>query len=107
MVLLLSVRILVLVRNLNNCMYYNKYYACTVFLLQYSNIPTFLGGCNIPGEEDSWDFGTGAGFYVDATQDPWKDNYQMYTYITEELSELIASNFPVKRNKQSIMGHRY
>lgn len=62
-------------------------------------------GCNIPGEEDSWDFGTGAGFYVDATQEPWKENYHMYTYVAEELPELIAANFPVKKNKQSIMGH--
>ncbi|XP_048458492.1 S-formylglutathione hydrolase [Rhincodon typus] len=41
-------------------------------------------GCNIQGEDDSWDFGTGAGFYVNATEDPWKTNYKMYTYITEE-----------------------
>lgn len=43
---------------------------------------------------------------MDATQDPWKSNYQMFTYITEELPDLIAANFPVKKNKQSIMGHR-
>ncbi|KAF3843709.1 hypothetical protein F7725_002558 [Dissostichus mawsoni] len=42
------------------------------------------GGCNIEGEDESWDFGTGAGFYVDATEDPWKKNYRMYSYITEE-----------------------
>uniref|UniRef100_A0A8J8Y847 S-formylglutathione hydrolase n=1 Tax=Callithrix jacchus TaxID=9483 RepID=A0A8J8Y847_CALJA len=45
-------------------------------------------GCNIKGEDESWDFGTGAGFYVDATEDPWKTNYRMYSYITEE-SKLI------------------
>ena len=45
-----------------------------------------LGGCNIKGEDDSWDFGTGAGFYVDATQDDWKTNYRMYSYITKEVS---------------------
>lgn len=43
------------------------------------------GGCNIEGEDESWDFGTGAGFYVDATQDPWKTNYRMYSYVTEEV----------------------
>lgn len=43
------------------------------------------GGCNIEGEDESWDFGTGAGFYVDATQEPWKTNYRMYSYITEEV----------------------
>ena len=43
------------------------------------------GGCNIEGEEDSWDFGTGAGFYVDATEEKWKSHYRMYTYITKEV----------------------
>lgn len=43
------------------------------------------GGCNIEGEDESWDFGTGAGFYVNATQDPWKTNYRMYAYVTEEV----------------------
>lgn len=46
----------------------------------------FSGGCNIEGEEDSWDFGTGAGFYVDATEDKWKQNYRMYSYVTKEVS---------------------
>lgn len=45
----------------------------------------FVGGCNIEGEEDGWDFGTGAGFYVNATQDKWKNNYRMYSYVTEEV----------------------
>lgn len=44
-----------------------------------------LGGCNIEGEDESWDFGSGAGFYVDATQEPWKTNYRMYSYVTEEV----------------------
>lgn len=47
--------------------------------------PPASGGCNIEGEDENWDFGTGAGFYVDATQDPWKTNYRMYSYITEEV----------------------
>ena len=38
------------------------------------------GGCNIEGEDDSWDFGTGAGFYVDATEEKWKSHYKMYSY---------------------------
>lgn len=66
-----------------------------------------LGEVNIPGEDDSFDFGSGAGFYVDATQDPWKKNYRMYSYVTKELPQLIAENFPVIPNMQSIMGHRY
>ncbi|KAF3825825.1 hypothetical protein GH733_006652 [Mirounga leonina] len=62
-------------------------------------------GCNIKGEDESWDFGTGAGFYVDATEDPWKTNYRMYSYVTEELPQLINANFPVDPQKMSIFGH--
>jgi S-formylglutathione hydrolase len=59
----------------------------------------------IPGEDDNWDFGTGAGFYVDATQAPWSNYYNMYSYIVEELPNLIALNFPIDTNKQGIFGH--
>ncbi len=59
----------------------------------------------IVGEDDDWDFGTGAGFYVDATSEPWKKHYQMYSYVVKELPELIAINFPVQTDKQSIFGH--
>ncbi|XP_067204905.1 S-formylglutathione hydrolase [Linepithema humile] len=62
-------------------------------------------GLNIPGENDSYDFGSGAGFYVDATCEPWKKNYRMYSYITKELPALINKEFPTLPNKQSIMGH--
>lgn len=54
------------------------------------------GGCNIEGEDESWDFGTGAGFYVDATQEPWKNNYRMYSYITEEVHLSSATCSPEK-----------
>ena len=47
-------------------------------------------GVNIPGEDDSYDFGSAAGFYVDATKEPWAKHYKMYTYITKELPELIS-----------------
>lgn len=47
----------------------------------------------------------GAGFYVDATQDPYKKNYRMYSYVTSELPSIIQANFPVLADKQSIMGH--
>lgn len=47
-----------------------------------------VGGCGIEGEDDSWDFGTGAGFYVDATEEKWKKNYRMYSYVTKEVSRL-------------------
>uniref|UniRef100_A0A2K5PCV7 S-formylglutathione hydrolase n=1 Tax=Cebus imitator TaxID=2715852 RepID=A0A2K5PCV7_CEBIM len=62
-------------------------------------------GCNAKGEDESWDFGTGAGFYADATEDPWKTNYRMYSYITEELPQLINANFPVDPQRTSIFGH--
>ncbi|XP_057310365.1 S-formylglutathione hydrolase-like [Hydractinia symbiolongicarpus] len=62
-------------------------------------------GCSIPGEDDSWDFGTGAGFYVDATEEKWKNNYRMYSYVTKELTEIVENNFPAVKGKQSIFGH--
>lgn len=55
--------------------------------------------------EESWDFGLGAGFYVNATQQPWADHYQMYDYIVSELPELINTNFPIDGNKSSVSGH--
>lgn len=63
-------------------------------------------GLNIPGEDDSYDFGTGAGFYLDATREPWKKNYRMYSYVTKELPALISKEFPILPDRQSIMGHR-
>ncbi|HEY9881831.1 MAG TPA: S-formylglutathione hydrolase [Leptolyngbyaceae cyanobacterium] len=62
-------------------------------------------GSGIPGEDDDWDFGTGAGFYVDATQEPWSQNYRMYSYVVRELPELIAENFSVQPERQGIFGH--
>ncbi len=59
----------------------------------------------IPGEDDTWDLGSGAGFYVDATENPWQKHYQMYSYITQELPALITANFSVQPDKQSIFGH--
>lgn len=62
-------------------------------------------GANLPGENDDWDFGTGASFYVDATEDPWRHYYRMYSYITEELTALVAQNFPIQPDRQGIFGH--
>ncbi|MFH7030217.1 MAG: S-formylglutathione hydrolase [Heteroscytonema crispum UTEX LB 1556] len=59
----------------------------------------------IPGEDDSYDFGTGAGFYVDATVEPWASHYQMYSYVVRELPSVIAENFPAQVDKQGIFGH--
>jgi S-formylglutathione hydrolase len=62
-------------------------------------------GTGIPGEDSDWDFGTGAGFYVDATAEPWRTHYRMYSYVTDELPALIAEHFPVKEGRQGIFGH--
>lgn len=56
-------------------------------------------------DEDVYFFGTGAGFYVDATQEPFADNYNMYSYITQELPTLIAKEFNADMSRQSITGH--
>ncbi len=58
-----------------------------------------------PGDDASWDFGVGAGFYVDATAEPWKQAYKMYTYVTSELRALIDGSFPAKADRQGIFGH--
>jgi S-formylglutathione hydrolase len=62
-------------------------------------------GANIPGEAESWDFGLGAGFYVDATCEPWSKHYRMYSYITRELPDLVAAKFPANAARQGIFGH--
>lgn len=62
-------------------------------------------GLDLPGIADSYDFGNGAGFYVDATQAPWSQNFRMYSYITRELGALIAANFPVDPGRVGIFGH--
>ncbi|KAI7907727.1 s-formylglutathione hydrolase-like protein [Cokeromyces recurvatus] len=62
-------------------------------------------GVKIEGDDDSWDFGTGAGFYIDATQPKWSKNYRMYSYITKELYQLVYEQLPIDENRISIMGH--
>ena len=63
-------------------------------------------GEGVPGDPDgAYDFGLGAGFYVDATQAPFAANYRMWTYVTEELPALVAAEFPADIGRQSIMGH--
>ena len=62
-------------------------------------------GVDLPGEDDAYDFGSGAGFYVDATEAPWSRHYRMYSYITEELPAAIAANFPADMSRQGITGH--
>ncbi len=63
-------------------------------------------GEGVPGDPaGSYDFGLGAGFYVDATQAPFARNYRMWSYVTEELPGLIGEHFPVDHQRQSILGH--
>ncbi|HSS63140.1 MAG TPA: S-formylglutathione hydrolase [Gammaproteobacteria bacterium] len=62
-------------------------------------------GAGIEGEDDDWDLGTGAGFYLDATEAPWAKNYRMYSYVTEELCTLINANFPARPGANGIFGH--
>lgn len=62
-------------------------------------------GPEVPGDPDgAWDFGLGAGFYVNATQEPWARHYRMHDYVVQELPALIEANFPVSQ-KRGISGH--
>ena len=63
-------------------------------------------GEDVPDDpEQAYDFGLGAGFYLNATQAPWDKHYKMYDYVTQELPALINNNFPVDSSRQSIFGH--
>jgi S-formylglutathione hydrolase len=59
----------------------------------------------IPGEADDWEFGAGAGFYLNATEQPWAKFYRMYDYVLEELRPTVLANFPVDPNRIGIFGH--
>ena len=59
----------------------------------------------LPGDDADWDFGLGAGFYVDATREPWSRHYRMYSYVTRELPGIVAASFPVRAATQGIFGH--
>ena len=62
-------------------------------------------GVRYLGDDTSWDFGLGAGFYVDATQAPWSTGYRMFTYITEELPALVEPRFGLDGERRGIFGH--
>ena len=62
-------------------------------------------GCGFEGEEEAYDFGSGAGFYLDATREPWSKTYRMYSYVVKELPALIAEHFPVDLARAGIFGH--
>jgi S-formylglutathione hydrolase len=60
----------------------------------------------VPDDPDgAWDFGHGAGFYVDSTEEPWATHYRMWSYVTNELSALVAERFPLDMKRQGITGH--
>lgn len=62
-------------------------------------------GLDLPGEHESYDFGSAAGFYVNATVDGYKDHYKMFDYVADELHDIILNNFAIPASNISIMGH--
>jgi len=62
-------------------------------------------GIELPGDRESYDFGVGAGFYVDATQTPWSAHYRMDSYVTQELPALLSAQFPVDVSRAGLFGH--
>ncbi|WP_323121106.1 S-formylglutathione hydrolase [Burkholderia alba] len=62
-------------------------------------------GAGVPGETDAWDFGVGAGFYVDATEAPWSAHYRMYAYLVDELRETVLAGLPLDGGRLGIFGH--
>lgn len=62
-------------------------------------------GANLPGDADAWDFGVGAGFYVDATREPWSRHYRMYSYVRDELRETVLAQLPIDGARLGIFGH--
>jgi S-formylglutathione hydrolase len=80
--------------------------ACAELGLIFVAPDTSPRGEGVPGDPaGAYDFGLGAGFYVDATQPPFSRNYRMWSYLTKELPELIAAHFPADLKRQSILGH--
>ena len=80
--------------------------ACAVLGLIFVAPDTSPRGEGVPGDAaGAYDFGLGAGFYVDATRPPFARNYRMWSYVTQELPELIAAEFPADSGRQSILGH--
>jgi len=59
----------------------------------------------LQGDREAWDFGQGAGFYVDATQAPWQSHYRMFSYVVDELPRVVAAQLPVDPARMGVMGH--
>jgi S-formylglutathione hydrolase len=80
--------------------------ACAEHGLIFVAPDTSPRGPEVPDDPDGlWDFGQGAGFYVDATEKPWDRHFNMWTYVTKELPALVVGEFPVDAYAQGIMGH--
>ncbi len=62
-------------------------------------------GANVPGESEAWDFGVGAGFYLDATEAPWEPHWRMESYITRELLPLLGQKLPIDLERIGLFGH--
>jgi S-formylglutathione hydrolase len=62
-------------------------------------------GAGIPGESAAWDFGVGAGFYLDATEESWAKHFRMYSYVRDELRETVLAELPVDGDRLGIFGH--
>lgn len=73
-----------------------------IALVSMDTSPRNLG---LSGEDDSYDFGSGAGFYVNATEQPWAKNYQMYDYVVDELPAFVRQHFRVDSDRMGIFGH--
>ena len=80
--------------------------ACAELGLIFVAPDTSPRGADVPtAPEGQWDFGLGAGFYVDATEQPWAANYRMWSYVTDELPRLVEAEFPADMARQAITGH--
>jgi S-formylglutathione hydrolase len=62
-------------------------------------------GTGVPGEGDDWEFGAGAGFYLNATREPWSRFFRMYDYVRDELRQLVLDEFPARADRLGIFGH--
>jgi S-formylglutathione hydrolase len=80
--------------------------ACAQAGIIFAAPDTSPRGPGVPDDQEgAWDFGLGAGFYVDAATTPWSVNYRMWSYVTEELPALVAAEFPADMERQGITGH--
>lgn len=73
-----------------------------VMLVSCDTSPRSTG---IPGEADDWEFGSGAGFYLNATQAPWARHFRMYDYVRDELTALLTEHFPARKDQFGLCGH--